>query len=237
MSIVLNEARIGNFTSSEIWRLMSNDRSGKNPGKPFFEYIQEKKYERKLKRCITNDAYSRDMAWGKFLEKRVFDMLGIEYSIISEETTVHPKFECWSGSSDLLAEAKVGDIKCYGLKNFAAYYEALELRSIEVLKTEFKKEYWQLVSNAEINGVPNAEAILYAPYSWEMKDIRGMAAEYDEVDAWKYRFIYESADHELSVLPDECEYKNLITFEFEVPVEDKDSLIERVKQAKELLEK
>jgi len=236
-SIVLNQNRIGNFTSSEIWRLMKSDRSGTKLGAPALSYIEEKKIERKLGRSLSLDAYSRPMAWGTFLERRVFEMLGLGYQMTSDETTQHPTIEGWSGSTDLLADNKIGEVKCYQLKKFAKYQEVLKLESIEILKTEFPEEYWQMVSNAVINEVPNAEAILYCPYSWEMTDIRAMAAEYEEVDAWKYRFIFESADHELAVLPDDCEYDNITTFEFEVPKEDRDFCEERVKMGLELLTK
>lgn len=233
--IILNEIRVGNFTSSNIWKLTKSDRKGDGFGAPALTYIQEKAYEKKLKRSLDTGAYSRDMAWGIFLEKRVFDLIGLEYTIKSDETNQHPDIDGWAGSADLIVpETKVSDIKCYGLKNFCAYADVLEQKNIGLLKDLFPKEYWQLVSNAIINSVPNGEAILYSPYVSELEEIQRMAADYDEVDMWKYRFIYESQWFELSVLPDDSGYKNINIFEFTIPQEDIDFLTMRVKMAIEL---
>ena len=69
------------------------------------------------------------------------------------------------------------------------------------------------------------------PYKSELEEIQEMAANYDGLDMWKYRFIYESEWWELSVLPDDSYYKNLNSFEFEVPKDDIDFLTERVELA------
>jgi hypothetical protein len=240
MSILQNTQRHGNFTSSNIYKLLSKDKSGKGFGTPALGYIEEKKIERRLGRSITTDTYSRDMAWGLFLEQRVFSLLPEGYSLESQTTDIHPTIDCWAGSKDLIVKGvKVSDIKCYQPKNFAQYSDAIISADLNVLKDNFPKEYWQLVSNAIINEVPKAEAICYMPYKSEIPFIQEMAYNYkDELTQWKYRFIYESQAPnyvELAYLPDGCSYKNLNIFEFTVPQEDIDLLTEKVLLAKTFL--
>jgi hypothetical protein len=235
MSIVENIERVGNFTSSQVYRLMATARDKASPGAPFFSYVEEKRYERKLGRSLDTDAYSRPMAWGELMEKRVFDLIGLEYKLISQETTHHPTIKGWSGSTDLVAPGiKISEVKGYQLKKFCAYQEVLKSRDIERLKKEFAQEYYQIISNAIIHQVPKGEAILYAPYESEMIDIKTLA-ENEDIDQWKYRFIYEGAPYELAVLPNDSGYDNLTVFEFEIPQEDADALTTRVKMAIELL--
>jgi hypothetical protein len=234
-NIIENQLRVGAFTSSEIHRLCTFDRSGKNEGEPFFTYVEEKKREKRLKRSLDTGTSTRDTAWGIFLEQRVFEILGFEYSIKSDETKQHPTIKGWAGSSDLIVpNVKVSDIKCYGLNKFTQYADCLAKKDVELLKKDFKKEYWQLVSNSIINQVPNAEVILYAPYQSELPEIVEMVENYDGLDQYKYRFIAESTWHELNVIPDDSEYQNLNIFEFEVPKDDIEFLTERVIKAIEL---
>jgi hypothetical protein len=240
MSIIQNTRRHGNFTSSNIYKLLSKDRSGKGFGAPALGYIEEKNIERKLGRSIATDSYSRDMAWGLFLEQRVFDLLPFGYSLESQTTDMHPTIDCWAGSKDLIVDGvKVSDIKCYQPKNFAQYSDAINEADLDKFKENFPKEYWQLVSNAIINEVPKAEAICYMPYKSEIEAIQHMAGNYSGSDQGKYLFIYSSIDPypDLAHLPDGGYYKNLNIFEFTVPQDDIDLLTEKVLLARDLLVK
>lgn len=261
-NIIENELRVGAFTSSENFRLcgigsreMTSDELSRHkkinpkskartiyhkdtPDSSFYTYVEEKKRENKLRRSLDTGASSKDTAWGTFLEQRVFDLIGFHYNMKSDETKAHPTINGWAGSSDLIVlNKKVSDIKCYGLNKFTQYADCLVKKDINLLRTDFKKEYWQLVSNAVINEVPNAEAILYAPYLSELPEIIEMVENYDGMDQYKYRFIAESTWHELNVIPDDSGYKNLNIFEFEVPKDDIDFLTERVIKAIELRDK
>lgn len=237
-SITENQERIGNFTSSEIWRLTTMNRKKDGFGAPGLSYIEEKSIERVMGRSISIDFHSQAAAWGTFLEMFVFGSIGVEYEITSNKTDIHPSIPYWSGSKDLIVRGvKVSDIKCYQPLNFARYTNALLKGDIKYLKENFKKEYWQLVSNAIINEVPNAEAITFMPYESELEDIRDLAYNYDGSDQWKYKFIYENDKSALPYLPDKGYYKNLNKFEFEVPQEDKDFLTERVELAEVELKK
>ncbi len=229
MSITENELRIGAFTSSNIYKLMGSPAVQKT-------YIEERNIERRLGRSIDVAAHSNAMAWGTFLEQRVLDLLGLEYTLSSNETDAHPTISCWAGSKDLIViRKKISDIKCYQPKNFAQYADALLTCDTEILKRDFPKEYWQLISNAIINQVPNAEAICYCPFKSELADIRLMAADYAGPDQWKYRFIYESPDSSLAWIPDGGYYNNLNKFEFTCPSSDKDLLTAKVMAASKLL--
>lgn len=233
-----NENRRGRFTSSNIFKLIPE---GTFHGfqKPAITYIKDKQIEIRMKRCLDVGGYSQTAAWGEFMEMVIFNLLGLEYKISSKETKLHPDkllSRYWSGSCDLeVPGIKIGEIKCYQPKNFALYSDALLKKDIEVLKKDFKQEYWQMVSNAAIHQVKRAEAIAYMPYESEMEDIRDLAASYEGADMWKYRFIYEKPSSELAVLPNDGYYCNVNNFEFKVPQEDIDLLEIRVLEASQLL--
>lgn len=231
-----NTLRTGRFTSSKIFLLMSNGKDKTSIGKPGLTYIAKKNLERRINRSLDGAGYSREMAWGTFLEQRVLDLIGMEYELTSQQTDQHPEIPYWSGSKDLIVRGlKVADIKCYQLENFCGYTDALLTGNTEKIKEEWPQEYWQLVSNAIINNTPNAEAITYCPYRSELGEIRQMAYDYTDLDAWKYRFIYEAPESELANIEDGGYYKNLNKFEFEVPQADKDALTNRVREAGKLL--
>lgn len=235
MSITENEDRIGNFTSSQIYRLMSKGRGNfslSNVGASYHSYIEEKKMEVRMGRSIGVDVHTQAMAWGKFMEMYVFSLIGLEYQITSLTTDVHPTIKRWSGSKDLIVPGvKVSDIKCYQPKKFGEYTDAMLRGDIEELKSKYPQEYWQLISNAIINEVDGAEAITFMPYENELEEIREMAENYDGADQWKYRFISENDKASLPYLPNDGYYKNLNKFEFDIPQEDKDILTARVEMA------
>ena len=223
--MISQELRVGKFTSSQIYKIM---------GSPKVEatYRRSKEIEQRLGRSTEMKTYSKSMAWGELVEKRVFDLLDLNYELCSSTTIVHPLYNNWSGSPDCINKVKncVSDIKCYEPLNFANYADVLMAQDIQNFKYEFPKEYWQLVSNACILDLPNAEAILYLPYKEELNDIRILADNYDGVDQYRFRFITESEDDELAYQLKGGYYSNLITFTFEIPEEDKLALIEKIKK-------
>lgn len=235
-----NKLRHGNFTSSKIYRLCGSIKNGE-PSASFYSYVEEKMFERKLKRSLENGAYSQSMAWGKFLEKRVNDNLGLEYELISKTTFLNPKISCHSGSPDFIVKGiKVAELKCYQMLKFARYATALSTRDTEYIKTEFPDEYWQIISNAMIQGVFKGEAILYAPYESEMEEIRELAQDPEYLNKigmmpWEVRFITENSNSQLSVLPNDSSFQNLNIFEFDLPIDDVIFLTKRLKMAERLL--
>lgn len=235
--MINNLIRTGNFTSSEIHKLMTTGKGENGFGAAAITYIKEKNLERKLGRSIRTEAYSKAMAWGTLIEKYVFEnKLGLEYQIHSKTTDVHPVIPYWSGSKDLIVEGvKIGEIKCYEPKHFAEYTDALLSENVELIKKECPEEYWQMVSNAIINQVPNAEGITYIPYKSELPLIREFASNYDGPDQWHYRFIAESNDETLPFIPDNGYYKDLNRFSFEIPQADRDLLTSTVLKAGTML--
>jgi len=237
-----NKERIGNFTSSQMYRLCTSLKNGE-PSSAFYTYVKEKMYEEKMGRSLETGVSSQSAVWGSFLEGRIHSLLGMEYEIISKETTRHPTIERFSGSPDFLVRGvKVSELKCYQPKNFASYVSALLTTDTEFIKDEHPAEYWQIVSNSVIQDVKLGEAICYMPYESEMQQIRELCDDPDYLDhvglqPWQVRFIYENDNSKLAVLPDDSYFKNMNVFTFEVPQEDKDFLTNRVLQAIELLKK
>lgn len=243
MSITENKNRIGNFTSSEIYKLMTEGKTKGTFGKPALTYIQEKIYERKLKRSLDVEASSKPMLWGKFLESRVHDMLPLGWEHKFDETIVHPKYNFWSGSIDNVnrQEDSVGDTKCLQPKKFCEVVDCLtkcqELNDISLFRDEHPDKYWQLTSNACILGLNYIVPIIYMPYESELEEIRNSVENADLEEPWKYRFITESLKCELAYLPDDSEYKNLNIFRFPLDKLDANLLTQRVLEASLILNK
>lgn len=236
MSITENQNRIGCFTSSKIFNLMKEGPKPGSFGKPFHTYIQEKKFEQKLKRSISTDVSTRPMLWGKFLESRVHNMLGMAYRHVFDETLQHPKYNFWSGSPDFINDTDdvVCDSKCPQPKAFCELVENCS-KGIEAFKDNHEDYYWQLVSNALITGKNFIELIVYMPYESELEEIRAEVENADLEEPWKYRFITESLKCELAYLPDDSEYKNLNIFRFPLDKLDANLLTQRVLEASLIL--
>jgi len=238
----LSKLRNGNFSSSNNYKLCSSLKNG-TPSAAFFTYAKEKMFERKLGRSLEQSFFSQDAVWGSFLEPRVFENLPMNYQIIHKETFVHQNYNFLVGTPDFVIEGlKVSELKCFGLKNFASYVSALLTEDPEYIKEEHPKEYWQIISNATILEVDKGEAIVYMPFESEMAEIRGLAEDPDYysslgLQGWQVRFIIEKSNKDLSVLPNDSSFKNLNIFEFEIPKQDKEFLIERAIMANNLITK
>lgn len=236
--MIENQKRNGNFTSSEIFLLLS-----KKKGTPE-NYIDECNMERRLDRSITKDENARPLSWGKLVEQRAFELLGMEYKLSSEETVMHPEINYWSGSPDgnkFDEDKTVFDIKCpTSLKSFCQLVDCVyvkELSGIEAINEvrenhkDGEKFYQQLVSNAILTSSKYAELIIYCPYKSELGTIRDLAQQNDKGEQGKTSWIYWSFDDELPWIKDEGFYKNLTVIRFEVPIEDKQALTDRVIEA------
>ena len=228
-----DETRTATFSSSQIWKLMTNDKKG-GFGAPAKKYIKQVQYETLLGRSINSETNARPASWGTMLESRVFELLGIEYQLVSRERLVNPDCKHHTGMPDIITESKVGDIKCpFSLEVFCDKIAALQ--NIEVYKDEFPEDYWQLVSGSILTGKNTAEAIIYVPYKSELQEIRDMAANYDSEYQNKVEWITWAFDRDLPYLIEGGFYKNLNIFAFEVPQSDKDLLTARVLEAAKLL--
>lgn len=249
--MINNKVRNGNYTSSEIVALI-------NGGKAATTYILETNIERKLGRSISDEVTARPTTWGSLIEKRVFEILPLDYILSSTETDVHPTIPYWAGSKDGIkhdAGKTVVDIKSpFTLKSFCQLVDPLydglsgmdamnAIRSgyVDGKKMEHPKHkdgekfYWQLVSNAVINNTQFAELIVYMPYKSEIDDIRMMAHNVESADAGKHYFIAMAGEDDLPYILDEGYYKNLNIIRFEVPLGDKLKLAKCVEEAGKLL--
>lgn len=230
----MDSVRVGNFTSSEIGLLMKEGKQKGSFGVPALTYIEQKNIERRLGRSLESESNARPLVWGKVMERRVFDLLGLEYSLCSEETLKHPDFDFWYGSPDGMKHEEpkaVIDIKCP--HTLLSFVQLVECKTVDELVNNHKdgeKYFWQLVSNAILTDSDHAELIVYAPYQSELMEIREYAA--GKKDAM---WIATAQDSELPYLPDGGHYKNINILRFAVPAEVKKMLTDRVVEASKLL--
>lgn len=232
--------RHGTFSSSNMWKLMTNDRAKTGFGAPGLKYIKQTGYERLLGRAINTERTARPTSWGSLVQKRVFDLLPLGYRLVDQERLVHQRIPGWTGAPDLLTEDAVADTKCpYSMEVFCDKLEAL--KNIEIYKEEFPEDYWQHLSNAillESAGIKLKyfEAIIYVPYRSELEEIRTMASQIDDpAEQREYYWIAQAMDEELPFIPEGAPFKNLNIFRFPLIDVDKWALIERVKKAGEKL--
>jgi hypothetical protein len=242
MSILQNEARIGNFTSSEIWKLTTKDRSGKGFGKPALTYIKQKKYERRSGLPLSNETNAKALSWGNFMESIVFEKLGTQYVHSSQETVAHPKYPFWVGSTDGFKE--VSNRAVIDFKNpltRLSFFDLVEpiilgLNGNEAMDyicenhddgIKFKN---QLVSNACIHDCDYAELIIHMPFKSEIPNIKA-EAEGDPKMMW----LTWALENEIPFINDGGFYKDVYTIAFEVKKEDKDFLENCVLKAASLL--
>jgi len=238
-----HEKRFGRFTSSQIYKLLSQPtaaakKEGEVFGKPALTYIGEKNMEIRLGRSLTTEQGSRETTWGTLVEARVFELLGTEYSYSSTHTDIHPTIPTWSGSKDGMKhddDLTVFDIKCpFTLKSFCNFADCKTIEEV-VEKHDSGEAYkWQLVSNAILTGAKFAELIFYVPYREELSEIRDMASNF-QGDQNKVAWVQWATDEDLPYLIKDGYYKNLNIIRFEVSEADKALLTEKVLAASKLL--
>lgn len=239
----MDAIRNGNFTSSEIFRLLKSGQKKGTWSKDVDTYIRECNQERRLGRSIEVQSDARPLTWGKLVEQVAFDNVGLEYTMCSNKTLVHPKYPYWCGSPDAYTETKVPDLKCpMTLTSFCNLVDAYEedgkvvheALTIEAMRENHKdgdKFYWQVVSNAilleENLGRPynTGQIIVYVPYLDELDKIKSLANQSGDP---KYYWIWSADDDYLPWIHRGGMYKNINVIEFNIPQHDKDLLIERV---------
>ena len=96
----MDSKRNGNFTSSEIYKLLTNGRAAGTLGAPCLDYIKEKQMERRLGRQLTDENLARALSWGKLVERMAFENLGTNYQLCSADTIIHPQYNYWCGTPD-----------------------------------------------------------------------------------------------------------------------------------------
>jgi len=219
----MDEIRIGLFTSSQIYRLMGAP-------KPMATYIQEKQWERDLGINIQVETSSHPLSWGRIMEGYVYENhIEIEYELSSQQTTLH-EYELWCGTKDLKKDNCIADIKCPSSRlSFCSLSDVLLQQDIELFKKEYPEYYWQLVSNSVLEKVDNAELIVWMPYPSEhegiIEYIEGIDNMQDQLDI---QWVMHAPSSRLPFIPEGRKYKNIVRFAFEVPVDEKTALEEKV---------
>lgn len=238
----MDEIRNGRFTSSEIFRLMKPGKAKGSWSVDADAYIEECNRERRLKRSIETEIDAKPTSWGKCVERRAFDILGLEYTLSSDVTIQHPDIPWWVGSPDATTSIKVGDLKCpLSLNSFCQmvdpYYEKGALihegLTIEALRENHKdgdKFFWQIVSNGILTKKKKGQVIIYVPYEDELEHIRELAEGVPE-----YYWIFYADNNKLPYLKRDGEYKNLNIIEFDIFQRDIDALTDRVLECGEKL--
>lgn len=238
--------RIGRFTSSNIWKLTTKDRTGKEFGAPALTYIEEKRAERSLGRSIDLGAVTNTLTWGKVMEYYCNKFhLDISYTLCSKITDVHPRYKFWSGSKDATKSDTAVEIKCFEPKKFYELSMALlKLEAKKITLNEFKKDfkevYWQVVSNAIILNKPFCEIIVYTPTESQLMQIREEiestnVLEKLGIEPWQGRFIIEKEIYYLPFIPEGIEYPNFVKYRFQPTAEDIIFLTKCVVDAEKLL--
>lgn len=213
-----------------------------NVGSPFKTYVRDKVWESRLGRSLSQRTNSRITTWGLFVEKLVFDKIGLDYKLESKTRFVHPEIEKWTGMPDLITRdgETAGDIKCpWTLTSFCELSDAMA-DGWEALKATKPEYYYQLVSSVILTGAKYAELIVYVPYKDELEGIKEAARNHSwdgTLDENDVAFIDFASYEALPYLQKEGDYSNLISLKWEVSQEDKDLLTARVKMAVEELEK
>lgn len=242
-----NAYRIGNFTSSNIYKLLTKNKKGDGFGAPALEYIAEKNMERILGLSLNGEVTSRETSWGTLCERFAFNLLGIEYTLSSSVTQLHPTIPFWAGTKDneKFDEGKtVADIKCpFTRKSFCNLVDGVMTKEfsedkILYVRGEHKsgeQYYWQLVSNAILTGSKYAELIVFMPYLSQLTEIRELANSAFGEDMNKFSWLNYATDSELPYLKDGGHYNNVNVIRFEVPESDKELLTQTVLEAGKLL--
>lgn len=231
--------RVGRFTSSQISKLTTQNAKKDGFGAPALTYIEEKRAERCLGRSIDLGKQSQATIWGRVMEYYCHKFeLGLEYSLCSKETLVHPKFKFWSGSPDFKKPKTTGDIKCNEPKrHYLLSVNLIKLRdglmSLEEFKKEEKEVYWQVVSNCILTNNPKGEIIAFTPTydqlnlireEWEVDNfIPGLnktLSEHLEVDFQYFYYLINKEFHNLPYIPQWSDFPNFTSVEFEIPTDD-----------------
>lgn len=255
----LSNVRIGRITSSEIVALTKSGRAKGELGAPFYTYVKECIMERFFKQNLENKVEVLAFSWGKLCENIVHDLLGLEYEFHSDVTFIHKKIKEWVGSPDGSKSKEVLDkpvidtvteIKCpltrkafYNLVSHLYDFDGLTvtkkknidgndiIQAIRNESTEGEKYYWQIVSNACIMGAKFGELIVFMPYYEELELIHEFNNKLEE----SFWYVARAKEGELPFIYKESGIENINIIRFEIPLEDKKFLEERVQKAIDLI--
>jgi hypothetical protein len=238
--------RIGNLTSSEIYKIIGKGKSGNEFSVGGFSYIESKVFERNLGKSLATESNAKPLLWGRICEKHFFENSGrIEYTPLMNEPIHHPSIEYYAGSPDAFkGEDVVCELKCpFTLLSFCQLVDPIVkgytgLDAMGIIRdthTDGEKYYWQMVSNSILSNRKQCEFIVYCPYEWELNSIRSLAEEQPLEELSSFYFISTASDKALPCLPNGGFYKNVYSITFTPPQEDIDLLTKKIELCKDLI--
>jgi hypothetical protein len=233
----MDKSRIGLFTSSKIFKLMTVAKDKKSFGAPALSYIESKRREKRLKASIDLETTARPLSWGKAMEGYLQDThLGIEYELLSSETDVHES-GMFAGTKDFIKGDTVGDIKCPMTRDSLCDLVAIiENGTTEGFKIRNPEYYYQIVSNSILTNKEYGELIVFMPYASEIPAIIEYIELIDDFQLQRdIQWVAHEALERIPHLPDNSGYKNINKFRFEIPKNDKEELLSKIKKAHKLL--
>jgi len=175
-------ARLGNFTGSEVGRLMQRNKSGDDFGKDAMSYIYEKAAERNMKEEVIAD----DALFSEYLRQTNVTSKSMQFGIdyedearrLYEETTGRRIVEtglCVSQEVPFFASSPDGffydeetgergciEIKCLGFENFMYYAE--NVHDWKSLKDTNSKYYYQCLSHIMCTDSNWCDFVFYNPF-------------------------------------------------------------------------
>lgn len=241
-------SRVGNFSSSEIYRLMSKGRGNwslENTGAAFASYVKEKRWERRMGTSLSTSVNARPTIWGTYMEKKAFDGLPFDYKLVSQERFKHQEIDCWTGAPDYFKGDVVGDLKSPWTRNsFCELVDIIETQDPEELKANKPMYYWQLISNAILSERKQCELKVFMPTKQRLEKIREEIENEDfhEGDVFggklspdKVAFIALANIQELPYLPEDSKYDSMYTLTFTPPHDDLELLTARLTMAQKQL--
>lgn len=239
------EKRNGRATSSQMHKVCASLSSGK-PSKSFYTYAEEVAAERFIKRGSKTEVKTQPMKWGSLMEIVLFNNLGMGWTMEHKNTVLHEKYgHIWSGTPDLVASEICAEAKCYEPKKFGLLSLCLSKKNVEELKSKFKEEYWQVVSNAVLTKKKRAMIIAFMPTRSELEKIFDKIENSDflidnGLIPSDYFFFTKENIESFPYLDDDSGVDSIQSFEFEVPSEDVVFMTKRIiefeKEVKKILE-
>jgi hypothetical protein len=227
-----SNSRIGNFSSSSIWKLMTNGKAKDSVGKPFDDYVKEKIFEKRVNRQLQNEQNSRATSWGNLIEDVAFIQLQNVQNANKMDRLKHPDLH-WVGQPDYITDNIVGDIKCpFTLKSFCEMYEIETAEELKKVKPEY---YWQLVSNSILAGKENCELTIFVPLENQLELIKELARNVEEENQNQFAWINWAKNEELPFLYPNSYYRPIKNLTFTPLENDKNLLLERVEKASKIL--
>lgn len=177
--------RLGKFTASEIWKLMTDPRSkSETMSQTAKTYVLEKVSERLTGQpCRVVDTKATE--WGEFYEgeaRAIFELLTGKNV---QQVGFFPLGEDAGGSPDGLIEGEKSGIEIKCPYNSANHIDHMLIEDEEMLKSDFKEYYWQCQMNMACTGCSSWWFVSYDPRMPEGKKLFKMLVNRSEKDCHK----------------------------------------------------